>query len=284
MSPVFAHGQLRLYLLALLDEGPCHGYEVIQRLQARFGGLYSPSAGTVYPRLGKLEEEGLVERTDEGRKATYRITDAGRAEVQARAGEIAELHAELDQSVRRLADEVRSRVHGRSAGLRAEIKAAARAARSGAQPPTPSAARRPDDPQDPVRPQENASQWPAWQQAWQPPAGSSGTAEATDRRGGRERGWGRGFGWGSGEVDWAMEEVARQARLAWQQHRPTAAQSAAIAEIVADAGRRIAEVLREPAHHDQATPAPWDPPATRDTAAAGDASSHREAPAPPDLP
>ena len=71
MSPVFAHGQLRLYLLALLDEGPRHGYEVIQDLENRFNGLYSPSAGTVYPRLAKLEEEGLVERTDDGRKATY---------------------------------------------------------------------------------------------------------------------------------------------------------------------------------------------------------------------
>ena len=79
MSPVFAHGQLRLYLLALLNEGPRHGYEVIQDLEQRFNGLYSPSAGTVYPRLAKLEEEGLVERAEEGRKAIYRITDAGRA-------------------------------------------------------------------------------------------------------------------------------------------------------------------------------------------------------------
>jgi len=78
---VFAHGQMRLYLLALLNEGPRHGYEVIQSLEERFNGLYSPSAGTVYPRLAKLEEEGLVERTEDGRKGTYRITDAGRSEV-----------------------------------------------------------------------------------------------------------------------------------------------------------------------------------------------------------
>ena len=64
---VFAHGQMRLYLLALLNEGPRHGYEIIQSLEERFNGLYSPSAGTVYPRLAKLEEEGLVERTEDGR-------------------------------------------------------------------------------------------------------------------------------------------------------------------------------------------------------------------------
>ena len=109
MSPVFAHGQLRLYLLALLNEGPRHGYEVIQDLEQRFNGLYTPSAGTVYPRLAKLEEEGLVERSDEGRKAVYRITPAGRAEVAARAHDVAALESDLDHSVRELAEQARDR-------------------------------------------------------------------------------------------------------------------------------------------------------------------------------
>lgn len=131
---VFAHGQLRLYLLALLDEGPRHGYEVIRALEDRFNGLYSPSAGTVYPRLAKLEEEGLVERSDEGRKATYRITDAGRAEVQARRLDLADLQQDLDHSVRELAQDVRQRVHGSSANLREELRAAAKQARATATP------------------------------------------------------------------------------------------------------------------------------------------------------
>ena len=46
MAPVFAHGALRLYLLALLESGPKHGYELIKALKERFGGTYSPSAGT----------------------------------------------------------------------------------------------------------------------------------------------------------------------------------------------------------------------------------------------
>ena len=50
MPPVFAHGQLRLYLLALLEQRPMHGYEVITALSDRFGGTYRPSAGTIYPR------------------------------------------------------------------------------------------------------------------------------------------------------------------------------------------------------------------------------------------
>ena len=46
MSPVFAHGRLRLYLLKLLDDGPKHGYELIRLLEDRFHGHYAPSAGT----------------------------------------------------------------------------------------------------------------------------------------------------------------------------------------------------------------------------------------------
>jgi DNA-binding PadR family transcriptional regulator len=134
MSPVFAHGQLRLYLLALLNEGPRHGYEIIQALEQRFNGLYTPSAGTIYPRLAKLEEEGLVERSDEGRKSVYRITDAGRAEVTARADELAALENDLDHSVGQLAEQVRSRVSSQSSHLRTELKEAARHARSTATP------------------------------------------------------------------------------------------------------------------------------------------------------
>lgn len=131
---VFAHGQLRLYLLALLNEGPRHGYEVIRALEERFNGLYSPSAGTVYPRLAKLEEEGLVERVDDGRKATYRITDAGRREVAARELDLADLQQDLDHSVRELAQQVRQRVHGSAENLRAELKEAAKQARASATP------------------------------------------------------------------------------------------------------------------------------------------------------
>ena len=81
MPPVFAHGRLRLYLLKLLDESPRHGYEVIRLLEERFQGLYAPSAGTVYPRLAKLEEEGLVTHSTEGGRKVYSLTDAGRAEL-----------------------------------------------------------------------------------------------------------------------------------------------------------------------------------------------------------
>jgi DNA-binding PadR family transcriptional regulator len=127
--PVFAHGNLRLYLLALLDERPRHGYELIQALSDRFGGTYSPSAGTIYPRLSKLEEEGLVTKSTDGRKTVYEITDAGRAELEARRHELDAIEDDLTDSVRRLADGVRAEVNDAMRTLRAELASAAREAK-----------------------------------------------------------------------------------------------------------------------------------------------------------
>jgi DNA-binding PadR family transcriptional regulator len=137
--PVFAHGHLRLYLLSLLADAPMHGYEVIQALEERFGGTYVPSAGTIYPRLAKLEEDGLVTKSSDGRKTVYEITDAGRAELAARAGELDGIENGVTDSVRRLADEVRSSVNSAMKTLRADLASASREARTG----TPDAGRAP---------------------------------------------------------------------------------------------------------------------------------------------
>ena len=127
--PVFGHGQMRLYLLRLLDEQPRHGYELIQALEQRFGGTYVPSAGTIYPRLAKLVDEGLITKREEGRRSVYDITAAGREELHARAGELDGIETELSDSVRRLADEVRTSVNHAMRTLRADLAANARGAR-----------------------------------------------------------------------------------------------------------------------------------------------------------
>jgi DNA-binding PadR family transcriptional regulator len=141
--PVFAHGHLRLYLLSLLAESDTgmHGYELIQALGDRFGGTYVPSAGTIYPRLAKLEEEGLVTKAADGRKTVYAITDAGRAELAARESELDGIENDVTDSVRRLADEVRSSVNDAMRTLRADLAAAAREARDGAREATREATR-----------------------------------------------------------------------------------------------------------------------------------------------
>ncbi|PYI39760.1 PadR family transcriptional regulator [Arthrobacter psychrolactophilus] len=130
MPPVFAHGALRLYLLAVLEEGPRHGYEIIRALSDRFGGTYSPSAGTVYPRLSKLQEEGLLETILDGRRTVYSLTVAGREELDRRRHELTEVQENITASVRRLADDIRLEVKENMRGLRAELAASAESARA----------------------------------------------------------------------------------------------------------------------------------------------------------
>jgi DNA-binding PadR family transcriptional regulator len=77
---MFEQGDLKYVILQLLDEKPRHGYEIIKALEERFGGMYSPSAGTVYPTLTLLEDLGYARvNVEEGGKKTYSITDEGRA-------------------------------------------------------------------------------------------------------------------------------------------------------------------------------------------------------------
>ncbi|GIJ00177.1 PadR family transcriptional regulator [Sediminihabitans luteus] len=129
MPPVFAHGELRLYLLVLLAPGPKHGYELMTELSDRFGGTYRPSAGTIYPRLARLEEEGLVRRDAAGRKTTYQLTPAGQAELDARAADVEALEQDIATTVRDRAQAVRDDVRESMRGLRAELAAAAQAER-----------------------------------------------------------------------------------------------------------------------------------------------------------
>ncbi|MEX1079924.1 MAG: PadR family transcriptional regulator [Homoserinimonas sp.] len=132
MTPVFAHGHLRLYLLSLIGERPMHGYELIQELGDRFGGTYIPSAGTIYPRLAKLQGEGLIANEADGRKTVYTITDAGRTELLARAPELDLIETGVTDTVRHLADQVRLDVNGAMKSLRADLAVAARDAQQAA--------------------------------------------------------------------------------------------------------------------------------------------------------
>jgi len=134
MTAVFSHGRLRLYLLKLLDEGPKHGYELIRLLENRFLGLYAPSAGTIYPRLQRMEAEGLVSHTAAGGRKVYEITDAGRAELRQRAGELAALESDISASVEdltTLANEIQDEVRGSVRDLKRELNNATRETRRG---------------------------------------------------------------------------------------------------------------------------------------------------------
>ncbi|HZP20848.1 MAG TPA: PadR family transcriptional regulator [Bauldia sp.] len=81
VGKMLADGDLRLIVLALLEETPRHGYDIIKALEERSSGIYSPSPGVVYPTLTFLEEAGYVVAASEGNKKTYSITAAGRAHL-----------------------------------------------------------------------------------------------------------------------------------------------------------------------------------------------------------
>src|SRR5438876_7399573 len=79
----FESGEVRLAILSLLAERPMHGYELMKEMEARSGGMYRASAGTVYPNLQQLEDEGLVRAQggDDG-KRVYTITDEGKKALE----------------------------------------------------------------------------------------------------------------------------------------------------------------------------------------------------------
>ncbi|KWV30688.1 PadR family transcriptional regulator [Micromonospora rifamycinica] len=132
MTAVFSHGRLRLYLLRLLDDGPKHGYELIRLLEERFLGLYVPSAGTIYPRLQRLEADGLVTHTAAGGRKVYEITGAGRAELRQRADEVSTLESDITASVEdlsALAGEIQTEVRGSVRDLKRELREATRQTR-----------------------------------------------------------------------------------------------------------------------------------------------------------
>jgi DNA-binding PadR family transcriptional regulator len=74
----FRSGELPLVLLALLDERPKHGYELMLDLQERFGPAYQASPGSIYPALNALEAERLIVGDAQGDRRVYRLSHDGR--------------------------------------------------------------------------------------------------------------------------------------------------------------------------------------------------------------
>ncbi|TFC06959.1 PadR family transcriptional regulator [Cryobacterium adonitolivorans] len=81
-------GDVRAAVLALLAEQPMHGYQIIHEIEERSGGTWKPSAGSVYPTLQLLADEGLISAEESNGRKTYSLTDAGRTEA-ASSGESA---------------------------------------------------------------------------------------------------------------------------------------------------------------------------------------------------
>lgn len=75
-------GGMQVAILALLAEQPMHGYQIIQELATRSGGAWTPGAGSVYPALEQMEQQGLITGDQQDAKRVYSITDEGRKLTQ----------------------------------------------------------------------------------------------------------------------------------------------------------------------------------------------------------
>ena len=87
-GPKARRGDVRAAILAVLAEQPMNGYQIIQEIAERSGGVWKPSPGSIYPTLQQLEDEGLVTADAEVGRRTFQLTDEGRAYVAAHQDEV----------------------------------------------------------------------------------------------------------------------------------------------------------------------------------------------------
>lgn len=77
-SRLFKKGDMKYVILDIVKDNPSHGYEITTVLEERFHGLYSPSAGSIYPILQALEKLNFVVSCRKDGKNVYNITDTGK--------------------------------------------------------------------------------------------------------------------------------------------------------------------------------------------------------------
>jgi DNA-binding PadR family transcriptional regulator len=109
----FEPGEMRLVVLRLIRESPRHGYQIIKALEERMGGWHTPSAGSIYPTLQLLEDQGYVRIVEEGGKKVYHITPDGERFLDDNKDLLDEI-----------GDRVKEALHGVAGGAMAEVNAA----------------------------------------------------------------------------------------------------------------------------------------------------------------
>lgn len=110
--PRASKGNVRLAILALLRDGPRHGYQVIQDIADRSHGTWTPSAGSVYPTLSALQDEGLIDDEKQEGRRVFTLTEQGSAYVSAHTDEIDAVFDEFSDSDRASIDDLRTLMVG----------------------------------------------------------------------------------------------------------------------------------------------------------------------------
>jgi DNA-binding PadR family transcriptional regulator len=98
-GPRARRGDVRAAALILLAEEPRNGYQLMQEIERRSGGVWRPSPGSVYPALAQLEDEGLVRVEERDGRRTYVLTDAGETYVGEQPDDVVAPWEEMSESV-----------------------------------------------------------------------------------------------------------------------------------------------------------------------------------------
>ena len=118
-NQMFESGEVKFVILRLLKEKPRHGYEVIKALEEKMAGYYTPSAGTVYPTLQLLEDEGYVRAVDTEGKKVYHVTPEGEQYLEQHRDLLDEILDRVRETVRDFAGGGLGEVQGAFAKLAA---------------------------------------------------------------------------------------------------------------------------------------------------------------------
>ena len=95
----FRHGELPLVLLALLEEQPMNGYELMTELGRLFAPHYRPSPGSIYPALDALEAESLIVPEEDRDARVYGLTSLGNEALEKRRHVLAAIELKTGVSV-----------------------------------------------------------------------------------------------------------------------------------------------------------------------------------------
>ena len=97
---MFEAGEMKFVILRLVKEKPRHGYEIIKALEEQMSGCYTPSAGTIYPTLQLLEDQGFVRAVETEGKKVYHITPEGEKFLEENRDHLDDIFDRVREAVR----------------------------------------------------------------------------------------------------------------------------------------------------------------------------------------
>lgn len=109
---MFESGDMKFVILRLLKEKPRHGYEVIKALEEKMNGCYTPSAGTVYPTLQLLEDQGFIKGVDTDGKKVYHVTPEGEQYLEDNKAVLDEIIDRVRETMRDFAGGAMGEING----------------------------------------------------------------------------------------------------------------------------------------------------------------------------